>query len=288
MDRQNTQGPGRVLALSSQVALGHVGLSAAVPVLQALGRGVTALPTILLSNHPGWPNVAGRAVAVDELQAMIDALEANGWLDDHDTLLTGYLPSAGHVALAARLIDRMRGRVPGLRVIVDPVLGDAPKGLYLDRGAAATLRDELAPRADVLTPNLFELGWLTGRTGPDGKAGEMMGETGTDPRDAQGQTLAAARTFGCRVIVTSAPAGPGRTGCLDVAGATDPAPRLLTTPLQQGVPHGVGDAFSALIAAGCEPPAALGHLQALIMSSLGTGHLRIAETAPAWLRAPPV
>ena len=63
----------RILALSSQVAFGHVGLSAAVPVLQRLGHSVTALPTVMLSNHPGWPHVAGRRVPVADLDSMIDA-----------------------------------------------------------------------------------------------------------------------------------------------------------------------------------------------------------------------
>ena len=48
----------RILILSSWVAHGHVGLSAAAPALQALGHEVTQLPTTVLSNHPGWPHVA--------------------------------------------------------------------------------------------------------------------------------------------------------------------------------------------------------------------------------------
>jgi len=43
----------RILCISSQVAYGPVGNTAAVPALQAMGHEVLALPTILLSNHPG-------------------------------------------------------------------------------------------------------------------------------------------------------------------------------------------------------------------------------------------
>ena len=82
----------RVLAISSQVARGHVGLGAVVPVLQALGHDVIALPTVLLSNHPGHAHAAGECVGPDQLRRMLDALGANGWLGEIDAVLTGYLP----------------------------------------------------------------------------------------------------------------------------------------------------------------------------------------------------
>ena len=69
----------RILAISSQVASGHVGLSAMVPVLQALGHDVIALPTIILSNHPGHTHVSGQRITVDVLDGMVDALGRNGW-----------------------------------------------------------------------------------------------------------------------------------------------------------------------------------------------------------------
>ena len=246
-----------------------MGLSAAAPALQILGHQVTQLPTTVLSNHPGWPHISGRAVPVGQIDAMLEALQANGWLSDHDAILTGYLPTPGHVELAADLVRRLRaGAAP--RVIVDPVLGDRPKGLYVPEPVAIALRDMLVPLADVLTPNAFELGWLCGA-----------------PTDRLDQTAAAARSLsgdGRRVLVTSAPVGPRRTGVLQASGNRR---QLWSVPQRQGVPHGVGDVFSALIAAGLPAGAALGHLDALIGASLGAPHLRIAEAAPAWTAAVP-
>lgn len=253
----------RVLILSSWVARGHVGLSAGAPVLQLLGHEVTQLPTVILSNHPGFAHVAGRPVAVDQLDAMIAALEGNGWLAEVDALLTGYLPSPDHVALAVGLAGRLRGRA---RIVVDPVLGDAPKGLYLPGAVAEALRDGLVPLADVLTPNLFELGWLSGMP--------------VDDLDAAGRSLAAGR----EVLVTSVPAGAGRIGVRRFGGDGG----LWAAPRREGVPHGVGDVFAALVAGGLGPGAALGHLDALIGASLGHPHLRIAEAAATWTTAPPL
>jgi pyridoxine kinase len=264
----------RILILSSWVAHGHVGLSAAAPALQALGHSVTQLPTVQLSNHPGWPHVAGRPVPVDDLAAMVEALDANGWLGRHDALLTGYLPSPDHVRFAVSLIGRLREGAPGLRVVVDPVLGDHPGGLYLDPAAAGALRDELLPLASMLTPNLFELEWLCGA--PAGTT-EAALASASSLRD---------RT-GAAVLVTSPPLSSGQTGLLAL---TDAGATLYGTPRADArrVPHGTGDVFSALIAGGLSPGAALGHLQALVDASLGAPHLRIAETADSWRAAPAV
>lgn len=260
----------RILALSSWTAAGHVGLSAAVPALQALGHTVTALPTVILSNHPGFPHAAGRPVPPSRIADMIDALDANGWLAGHDAVLTGYLPSADHVALAVDLVQRLRRLAepppaePPL-VVVDPVLGDDPGGLYLAPEAAAAIRDHLVPGADILTPNRFELAWLTGL-----------------PVSTPEEAVAAALSLGPRVLLTSPPV-PGMTGVLDAA----PGPAILypASPVAQ-VPHGVGDVLSAVVAAGVSPGAAVGLLSALCRASTGLPHLALVPS-DAWRGAEP-
>src|SRR5688572_14290127 len=79
----------RILALSSHVAFGSVGLTAIVPALQALGHEVVALPTVVLSNHPGYRSHAGEETAPAMLDRMFDSLEANGWLSGIDAVLSG-------------------------------------------------------------------------------------------------------------------------------------------------------------------------------------------------------
>jgi pyridoxine kinase len=259
----------RVLILSSFVAVGHVGLSAAAPALQALGHGVTQMPTVLLPAHPGLARPAGGPVPVARLAAIRDALDAAGLLAGHDAVLTGYLPTRGHVAFAAALVRRMRHASPGCRVVVDPVLGDAPRGLYLPEAVARATREALLPLADIATPNAFELGWLAARTVAD-----------------ESQARAAARALGLpRVCVTSAPLPGGDTGVLEVEAGHA---RRFPVPCRAGVPHGTGDVLAALLAAGLDSGAALGRLQALIEASLGADHLAIAEAARDWVDAPPI
>lgn len=256
----------RVLALSSWTCAGHVGLSAAVPALQSLGHTVTQLPTIILSNAPGFPRVAGERVPPRQLAAMIDALDGNGWLAGHDAALTGYLPSEAHVDIAVDLVGRLRRLPAPPRIFVDPILGDTAEGLYLDPAAAAALRDRLVPLADVLTPNAFELGWLA----------EL-------PVATLAEAARAARTLGPDVVVTSPPLR-GATGVLHVGRAVATLHRSHRYP---GVPHGVGDVFVALLAAGLSVGEAVGHLAALAAASTGLEHLALVP-ASGWVSAAPI
>lgn len=259
----------RILILSSVVAMGHVGLSAGQPVCQRLGYDVTGVPTTVLSNHPAWPHVGGVPCPPERIGAMVAALEANGWLAGHEAILVGYMPSAGHVEVAVDLIERMRTAVPGVRVVVDPILGDHPKGLYVAEDVAKAVRAQLVPLADVVTPNLFELEWLTGRECVD-----------------LGRAVEAAGVLGVPVVhVTSPPPGDAETGVLSV---TKDGVELCRTERVPDVPHGIGDVFAALIAAEQTAGEALGHVAALARVSQGRDHLAIVAGAAEWAVAGPV
>ena len=217
----------RVLALSSHVVRGSIGLVAIGSALRGLGHEVWALPTILLSNHPGHLRSGGVATPADRIDAMIDALEANGWLGEIDAVITGYLPSVAHVASAVRALARVKIARPDVMFLCDPVLGDDPKGLYIAADVAAALRDSLVPLADILTPNRFELAWLTGRTIAStaeaiAAAGELRATT---------------------VIATSVPATPANIANICV---TDAEPLIVEVPRLDHVPHGTGDYLSGL------------------------------------------
>lgn len=258
-----------MLILSSVVAMGHVGLSAGQPVCQLLGVEVTGVPTIVLSNHPAWPKVAGTAIAPDRIGEMIRALEANGWLAGHAAALVGYMPGVGHVEAAVEMVARMRAAAPGVLVVVDPILGDHPKGLYVRQEVAEAVRNRLVPLADVVTPNLFELGWLTGR-----ECADLAGA-----REAAG-------ALGVPVVhVTSPPLGKAETGVLSVTGG---GAALYRTAKERDVPHGIGDVFAALIAAGLPVAQALGYVAALAQVSQGSDHLAIVAGAARWTAAAPI
>jgi pyridoxine kinase len=220
----------RVIAISSQVIRGHVGLSAIVPALQRFGHEVLAVPTIVMSNHPGHPRAAGSRIEVNTLVSILDVLDANGWLAGVDAVMTGYLPTPEHVFFARQAIDRVRARSPAATVLVDPVIGDDPKGVYIDPVAAAAIRDDLVERADIITPNRFELSWLSGR----------------DVTSAATAAVAAQRLGRKYVLATSVPGPTEKLFNLLIASET------ITTcavARRSKVPHGTGDLVSGLFVA---------------------------------------
>lgn len=150
-----------LLSIHSSVVSGHVGNSAAAFPVQCMGIEIWQIPTVLLSNHPGHGRFTGQAVDAVLLERLVDGLAMHGALDHCRGVLTGYFSTAGQVDVAAQAIRRVRSISPTTITLCDPVLGDEGKGLYVPQTVADAVRDELVPEADILTPNAFELGWLT-------------------------------------------------------------------------------------------------------------------------------
>jgi pyridoxine kinase len=266
-----------VLCLSSQVARGHVGASMSEFVLQRLGVEVIALPTVMLSSHAGHAGVKGFEVAESRIEEMLEAIDARGWLDEADAFLSGYMHTPGQAALAARWMKALKARRPHMIALVDPIIGDEPKGVYAKDEVAHAIRDRLTPLADVLTPNRFELGWLTGAS-----------------LQTQADAARAARRLSRRlVLVTSAP-GEKEDELANLLISPDGIWRT-TAPRRASAPHGVGDfmaaAFLGRVLKGCAPAEALalaaGAMDALLTLSEGADELRLVAEQDRWVGAEP-
>jgi pyridoxine kinase len=250
---------GTILAISSQVARGYVGLSAVVPALQALGHEVIALPTVILSNHPGHGAVAGERMEPALLRRMLATLDAHGWIAGVDAVLSGYLPTPEHVDVVAEAIGRVRAHTPAAPYFCDPVIGDDPKGLYIAEGAARALAETLVPLADVTFPNRFELAWLTDQPVTDVSSAENAG-----------------RALGSSVTVaTSIPAADD--GLATVA-VTAEGKWLETVTRLDDVPNGTGDLLAALFSGhrvnGCAVSVALGKSVSSVQKAICAGVVR--------------
>jgi pyridoxine kinase len=258
-----------ILAISSQVARGSVGLSVITPALQAIGHSVIALPTILLSNHPGHGTFAGQRTEVALLTRMCDALDANGWLASIDTILSGYLPSPAHVGFVAQTVDCVRRCNPACRYICDPILGDDPKGLYIAADAAAEIRRLLLPLADVVMPNRFELAWLSGLPV-------------TSPADA----VAAAQSLSTRTVIATSITLP--EGVLATLEIEQNSARFCSVARRASVPNGTGDLLSGLIAGSWNLGRAVAAVDVVITASAGHDELQLAPARATWINAKPL
>ena len=263
-----------ILCFSSQVARGYVGGNAARIALEAMGHECWLLPTVILSNHPGYARFAGEQVPPGRLRAMVEALEANGWLGDVDAVMTGYMPGVDHVALAVGTVELVKQSNPGLTYLCDPILGDDPGGLYIDEDVAGAIRDELLPLSNIVTPNRFELEWLSGKSAKRAK-------TATPQAMALGPSS---------VLVTSL-AGEDPKSLVNLL-IGEKGASTTSVAKRKNAPHGVGDLMAALFLGallnGVSEQDALGRatggVEAALDASKGADELRLA-TSTEWAEA---
>ncbi len=233
-----------VLSIQSQVVYGHVGNAMATFALNRLGHEVWPVPTVLYSNHPGHGGMTGAVQPGAALTALIDGLDARAMLAGTRAVLSGYLGAADHADVVIHALDRIAQAAPGTPYCCDPVMGDDGKGIYVKSGIPEAIRDRLVPRAAILKPNAFELGWLTGRTiaGPD-------------------DAVAAARSLPVPLVVCSSVPVPPDNKTIGAMAITADAAWLVTAPRLEHPPPGTGDLFTALFLGrtlnGADAPTAL-------------------------------
>jgi pyridoxine kinase len=227
-----------ILILSSLVATSPVGGGAQVVALARLEVESVLAPTVLLGRHPGLGPPGGGAVDAAMFESLLGGIEADGAFGRAEAVICGYFADPAQVAIAARTIDAVRAVRPAAMIVVDPIMGDSVGGLYVKPEVARALAVDLVPRADLVAPNAWELGRLTGTVV-------------ASPAEA----LAAARELGRPVLVSSIPVGPAGIGVI----WTDGEDAWVAAHGRSAIdPKGAGDLLTALFTAallGGETPA---------------------------------
>ena len=223
----------KILSIQSSVAYGHVGNSAAVFPLQRLGHEVWPVLTVHFSNHTGYGEWRGPLLAPDDVRDVIAGIGERGVLGEADAVLSGYQgdPAVGSVILDA--VARVKELNPDAVYCCDPVMGDVGRGMFVRPGIPEFMRDTVVPRADIVTPNHFELDFLAGRT--------------TTTLDEVLEAVDEVRARGPRdVLVTSVLHTDVAEGSLDLVAVSDEGAWAVTTPLLPITPNGCGDVTTAL------------------------------------------
>jgi pyridoxine kinase len=151
-----------VLSVQSRVAYGHVGNAASVFPLQRLGIEAWALDTVAFSNHTGHGRWRGSVVPAAHIAELFEGVAALGVLPQIDAVLSGYLGDAMTGPVLLDIVERVRAANPNALFCCDPVIGDVDTGSYVTDGIAEFFRDTALALADIITPNRFELEYLTG------------------------------------------------------------------------------------------------------------------------------
>jgi pyridoxine kinase len=224
-----------ILSIQSHVAYGYVGNRAATFPLQRLGFDVWAVNTVQFSNHTGYGAWKGEAFSPAHVRAIVDGIAERGVLGQCDALLTGYL---GDPEMGEAVIETAhRVRQANARAVwtCDPVMGDVGRGFFVRPGIPELFRDRIAPLADIITPNQFELEHLAG-----GKV------------DTLKHAIDAARTVIARgtrhVLITSLQRADATAGRIEMLAVSAQEAHLVATPLLEFpvAPNGSGDAVAAL------------------------------------------
>jgi pyridoxine kinase len=222
-----------LLSINSHVAYGHVGNSAAVFALQRLGVEVWPIHTVVLSNHPGHGDFRGRPTDATAIRDLVAGVAARGLFVGCDGVISGYLGTAEigtEVLTATASVKAANGSA---RYCCDPVIGDSDRGVYVRPEVADFIRARLVPTADVVTPNQFELDFVSGRS----SATLRDAIAAIDAVHALGPSV---------VLATSIAIDETPADAIDLI-VSDAAGRFrLRTPKLTHAANGAGDAIAAL------------------------------------------
>lgn len=222
-----------LLSIQSHVAYGHVGNAAAVFPLQRLGVEVWPLHTVQFSNHTGYGDWRGQVFDASLIRELVAGIAQRGVLGTCDGVLSGYMGGADIGAAILDAVAAVKRANPGARYCCDPVIGDVGRGVFVRDGIPEFMRAQAVPAADVITPNQFELDYLSGRAST----------TLIDARDA----VKAVHDLGPRaILVTSLHTQETPADAIDLLASDASGCFRLRTPKLPLDVNGAGDAIAAL------------------------------------------
>jgi pyridoxine kinase len=226
-----------ILSIQSWVAYGHVGNASAVFPLQRLGAEVWAVNTVQFSNHTGYGAWRGHINTGEQVRDIVQGIADRGVFPQCDAVLSGYMGDAGIGTAIIDAANQVRAANQAAIWCCDPVLGDdvegSGDGFYVRPGIPEFMRDQAVPAADIITPNRFELEYLTG--------------TECRTLAATKRAVAALHARGPRcILVTSLRTESTPADALDMLVSEAGRFHLLRAPLLPLRINGAGDAISAL------------------------------------------
>jgi pyridoxine kinase len=222
-----------ILSIQSHVAFGHVGNASAVFPMQRLGVEVWPIHTVQFSNHTGYGAWKGRVFDGPAIEDLVDGIAERGVLPQCDGVLSGYMGSADIGTAILSAVARVRAANPSALYCCDPVIGDVGRGVFVRPGIPEFMREQAVPAADIITPNQFELDFLSGMT--------------THSLASVKQAMSAVHGLGPKVVlVTSLESDETPRDAIDLIAGEGGRHWLVRTPKLHLNVNGAGDAIAAL------------------------------------------
>jgi len=226
----------KILSIQSAVAYGHVGNSAAVFPLQRIGVEVLPVYTVNFSNHTGYGAWRGPLIPPEDVREVVTGIEERGAFPAIDAVLSGYQGSEGIGDVVIDAVARVKAANPSAIYACDPVMGNAKSGCFVAPAIPVLLREKVVPVADIITPNQFELGFLT--------------ETEPDTIESTLASADLAREMGPRTVLVTSVERPDREpDTIEMMVVDDAGAWIVQTPLLPMKANGSGDVTAALFTA---------------------------------------
>lgn len=226
----------RVLAIHDLCSFGRCSLTAAIPVISAMGAQVCPFPTAIFSNNFTYGDFTFSDFS-SKMSTFMDKWQKLGLT--YDCIYSGFLADIGQIEIVKEAIARFaRLNSKNVLVVVDPAMGD-------DGALYPTLNSEfvthmraLTKEADVITPNYTEACLLLDQpynsTAPDHDTLQNICRTIASGHQKQ------------KVVITSVPAEEGqiKVACYD---AETGAYHDFSTPRIPFATCGTGDLFTSVL-----------------------------------------
>jgi pyridoxine kinase len=138
--------------------MGFIGNQAVFAIANALGARTICAPTTYASAHAGFSARSNWVADAQQFRKDVAFLISQ----QPAVLIIGYVPRPNLADIIATQLADYKGVV-----LLDPVIGDYQKGLYVTAETARAIRDYLMPLAQIVTPNRFEAEVLLGLAGDE-------------------------------------------------------------------------------------------------------------------------
>lgn len=151
----------KIAVLQDLSGLGRCSLTAAIPVISAMGVQACPLPTAVLSNQTGFSSCYMDDYT-DRMEKIMEEWEKRDFIPDG--IYTGFLAGTDQADQILRFLDIFAKEHTW--ILIDPVMGDKGEAFGFYTEALCEKMRRIAGRAHVITPNLTEaILLLKGRAG---------------------------------------------------------------------------------------------------------------------------
>lgn len=221
----------KALTVAGSDTSGGAGLQADLKTFQELGvYGMTALTVVVAQNpHKDWAHDV-YPLPLEVLEAQLETVLAGIGVD---ALKTGMLASTDVISLVANKIDQYGVK----NVVIDPVMVCKGTDEVLHPESAISIREMLAPRAAVITPNVFE-------------AAQLSGLRTIRSLDDMKEAAARIHNLGARNVLIKGGAKLDTPSAVDVLYDGEAFEVLESPKIDTTYTHGAGCTYAAAITAG--------------------------------------